>query len=136
MPNLDDLIKTINESQKTLFIMCGFSYAGKSFVAEELRKNTDIVYVSIDAIFHKHGFNWNTNKLPGTEEWKKIFDESREQTKTILSEGKNVLYDSTNQTLVGRNELRKIASSVGSETYVIYIQTSVGTVWKRWEKIM
>lgn len=136
MPNLDDLIKTINESQKTLFIMCGFSYAGKSFVAEELRKQTDIAYVSIDAIFHEHGFNWDSNTLPNADDWQQIFNESYEQTKVALQEGKNVLYDSTNQTLVSRNELRKIASSVGSETYVIYIQTSVGTVWKRWEKIM
>ena len=96
MPNLDDLIKTINESQKTLFIMCGFSYAGKSFVAEELRKQTDIAYVSIDAIFHEHGFNWDSNTLPNADDWQQIFNESYEQTKVALQEGKNVLYDSTN----------------------------------------
>ena len=92
--------------------------------------------MSIDAIFHEHGFNWDSNTLPNADDWQQIFNESYEQTKVALQEGKNVLYDSTNQTLVSRNELRKIASSVGSETYVIYIQTSVGTVWKRWEKIM
>lgn len=68
MPNLDSLLKTVKNSQKTLFILCGFPYAGKSFVAEELRKNADIVYVSIDAIFHEYGFNWDSNTLPNAND--------------------------------------------------------------------
>jgi predicted kinase len=134
MPNLDNLIKTIKESQKTLFIMCGFPYAGKSFVAEELRKHSDFVYVSIDAIFRAHGFDWDVNKLPNTDEWQKIFNESYEEVIMALTQGKNVLYDSTNQTIVSRNKLREVAQSVSANTSVLYIQSSVETVWKRWEK--
>lgn len=134
MPNLDELIKTIKESQKTLFILCGFPYAGKSFVAEELRKHTDIVFVSIDTIFRAHGFDWETNTLPDTEAWQKIFDESYEKTKEALSIEKNVLYDSTNQTIASRDKLREIATSVGATVCVIYIKSSVETVWKRWEE--
>ncbi len=134
MPNLDELIKTIKESQKTLFILCGFPYAGQSFVAGELRKYTDIVFVSIDTIFHAHGFDWDTNTLPDTDAWQKIFDESYEISKDALREGNNVLYDSTNQTLVSRNKLRDIARSVGARTMVIYVQCSPETVWKRWNE--
>ena len=134
MPNLDELIKTIKESQKTLFILCGFPYAGKSFVAEELRKHTDIVFVSIDTIFGAHGFDWDTNTLPDTEAWQKIFDESYEKTKEELKTGKNVLYDSTNQTITSRDRLREVASTVGAAAYVIYIKSSVKTVWQRWEE--
>ncbi|MBP9749471.1 MAG: AAA family ATPase [Candidatus Pacebacteria bacterium] len=134
MPNLDELIKTIKESQKTLFILCGFPYAGKSFVAEELRKRTDIVCVSIDAIFGAHGFDWDTNTLPDTEAWQKIFDESHEKTKAELKTGKNVLYDSTNQTITSRDRLREVASTVGGDACVIYIKSSMETVWNRWEE--
>lgn len=134
MPNLDDLIKTIKESQKTLFILCGFPYAGKSFVAEELRKHTEIVFVSIDTIFRAHGFDWDTNTLPDTEAWQKIFDESYEKTKEELKAGKNVLYDSTNQTIASRNKLREVATTVGATACVIYIKSSMETVWKRWEE--
>lgn len=134
MPNLEELIKTIKESQKTLFILCGFPYAGKSFVAEELRKHTDIVFVSIDDIFRAYGFDWETNALPDTEAWQKIFDESYEKTKEALSTEKNVLYDSTNQTIASRDKLREIATSVGATVCVIYIKSSVETVWKRWEE--
>lgn len=134
MPNLDDLIKTIKESQKTLFILCGFPYAGKSFIAEALRRHTDIVFVSIDTIFQTHGFDWNTNKLPNRDEWQKIFNESYEESIMALTQGKNVLYDSTNQTIVSRNRLREVAHSVEANACVVYIKSSVETVWKRWEE--
>ncbi len=134
MLNLNTAIETITSSQKTLFIMCGFPYAGKSYIAAELQKHTDVVYVSIDTIFHTHGFDWDTNTLPGKEDWQKIFDESYEVTKEALLKNKNVLYDSTNQTIVSRDTLRRLAESVDAETRVLYVQTSVETVWKRWSE--
>lgn len=134
MPNLDELIKTIKESQKTLFILCGFPYAGKSFVAEELRKQTDITYVSIDAIFNTQGFNWDTNKLPNADEWQKIFSESYDVTRELLNQGKNVLFDSTSQTVDSRDKLREVARSVNADACVLYVQSSVETIWKRWEE--
>jgi len=134
MLNLDDLIKTIKESQKTLFILCGFPYAGKSFVAQELQKRTGIAYVGIDAIFHAHGFDWDTNKLPNSDEWQKIFDESYEEAGMALDQWKNVLYDSTNQTVASRDRLREVAALMGADAYVVYIQSSLGAVWKRWEE--
>ena len=133
MPNIDTLISIIQSSQKTLFILCGFPYAGKSFVAKETQKCVNIVYVSIDKIFHKHGFDWNINALPNTEEWQRIFNESYEITKKSLSQGENVLYDSTNQTITSRDKLREIADSVEARTYVIYVKSPIETVWKRWK---
>ncbi len=134
MPNLDDPIKAIKNSRKTLFILCGLPYAGKSFIAEGLRKNTDVVYVSIDAIFHTHGFDWNTNTLPDAEAWQKIFDESYEISKIALQDCKNVLYDSTNHTRASRDALRVIAYEVGAQTQVIFVNVSHETIWKRWEE--
>lgn len=61
MLNLHNLISIVKNSEKTLFILCGFPYAGKSYIANELRKQADIEFVSIDSIFHDHGFNWDTN---------------------------------------------------------------------------
>lgn len=134
MPNLDDAINLIQHSQKTLFILCGLPYAGKSFIAKELQKHTDIACVSIDKIFQEHGFNWNANLLPNTEEWQNIFNQSYIETGETLSEGKNVLYDSTNHTSASRDELRKVSTSVDGTSYVIYIQASIETVLKRWEE--
>ena len=133
MLNLDKLISEIQNSKKTLFILCGFPYAGKTFVAEELRKHTDIVYINIDAIFHTHGFDWDTNKLPNADEWQEIFNESYGEVKTALDQGKSVLYDSTNHTRSSRDVLRGIALSVGAHSRVIFVNAPIEVIWRRWE---
>lgn len=132
MLDLSNLISIIQDSKKTLFILCGFPYAGKSYVVNQLQLSTGAEVIRIDDIFKAKGFDWDTNILPSTSEWEQIFDESYEKTKYALLQGKNVLYDSTNQTVVSRNELRKLAHSVDATTYVLYIKTPVETVWQRW----
>ncbi len=134
MPDLHNLISLIQSSQRTLFILCGFPYAGKSFIAEQLLEHTDLRFVSIDDIFHAHGFDWNSNKLPDANTWQQIFGESYEQAKQSLMDGRNVLYDSTNQMVSSRDKLREIARSADADTKVIYIKSSTENVWKRREK--
>ncbi len=134
MADLQNLISLLQNSQKTLFILCGFPYAGKSYMAKQLLEKTDAAFVSIDDIFHAYGFDWNSNKLPDIQTWEQIFNESYEQIKQALTDGKNVLYDSTNQTLASRDRLREVADSAGTEAKVVFIKTSVEIVWQRWEE--
>ena len=134
MLNLKNTISKIQNSKNTLFILCGFSYAGKSYVSSQLQQQTGIQIVAIDDIFKAKGFDWDTNILPNESEWKKISEESYEQTKQALLGGKKVLFDSTNQTIASRYKLREIAGSVGADAYVLYIKTTTETVWRRWEE--
>ena len=133
MLHLKDTISKIQNSKGTLFIMCGFPYAGKSYVARELQQHVDIAVIAIDDIFKANGFDWDTNVLPNNEEWEEIFNESYQLVKDNLRKGKSVLYDSTNQTIASRDKLREIATSAGADTCVLYIKTPIETVWKRWE---
>ena len=132
--DISKIIDKIKNSQSTLYILCGFPYSGKSYIAKELVKETNITVVSIDDIFYSKGFSWDDNRLPHAEGWKEIFDISYIQSQDALKIGKNVLYDSTNHTKESRNELRKVALSVNAETVVIYIQAPVETIWERWEE--
>ena len=134
MEDIHKILGQIKRSKNTLYILCGFPYSGKSYIAKELVGETDITLVSIDDIFHSKGFSWDDDRLPDAEEWKDIFDISYEQSMDALKQGKNVLYDSTNHTKASRDDLRKVAQSVNAETAVIYIQTPVETIWKRWEE--
>lgn len=134
MPDLHNLISLLQNSQKTLFILCGFPYAGKSYIAKQLIKETDATFISIDDIFHTHGFDWNSNNLPDTEGWEQIFVESYNRAKRALTNGNSVLYDSTNQTLASRDKLREVADSTGAEAKVVFIKTPVEVVWQRWEE--
>jgi predicted kinase len=130
----ENIIKDLTAQAKKLSILCGYPYSGKSLIAKQILEKVDCVFVSIDDIFYSRGFDWDTSKLPNTDEWQEIFDESYKKTKAALSEGQNVLYDSTNQTLEGRDTLREVAKEAGADTQVIYIKTSPETVWKRWEE--
>jgi predicted kinase len=134
MSDLKDLMSLMQNSQKTLFILCGFPYAGKSYIAKQLLEKADAAFVSIDDIFHAHGFDWDSNNLPDTEGWEQIFAESYEKTRHALMDGKSVLYDSTNQTRVSRDKLREVAHSAGAEAKVAFIKTPVEVVWQRWEE--
>lgn len=134
MLDLSKIISKIQNSKSTLFILCGFPYAGKSYVTTQLQQQTSIHVVAIDDIFKAKGFDWDTNTLPSASEWTQIFNESYEQTQAALVEGKNVLYDSTNQTVASRDRLREVADSVGANAHVLYIKTSIETAWKRWEE--
>lgn len=134
MSDTNNLISVIQNSQRTLFILCGFPYAGKSFLAEQVLEQTDTTLVSIDTIFHSHGFDWNSNRLPDAHAWERIFAEANEQARQSLMRGKNVLYDSTNQTIASRSTLREIAHAVHADTKVIFVTSPIGTVWERWEE--
>ncbi len=90
--------------------------------------------VSIDDIFKAKGFDWDTNNLPDNTQWQEIFDESYQNVKGALAQGKNVLYDSTNQTVISRDILRSQADMLGASTCVVYIQSPIVEVWKRWDE--
>ena len=134
MIDLKNTISIIQHSKCTLFILCGFPYVGKSHIAKQLLQKIDIALVSIDDIFNRSGFDWDSSTLPDAKAWELIFNESYEQTKQTLREGKNVLYDSTNQTIVSRDTLREIAKGAGADVCVLYIKTPIETVWRRWEE--
>ena len=124
----------INSSQKTLFILCGLPYSGKTYVSERLCAEVGMNVVRIDDILRKRGFDWNTNKLPNEAEWRGILEESYQATKNILERSENVLYDSTNHTLTSREKLRELAKQSGAETAVIFVNTPKSLIWERWEK--
>jgi len=60
MLNLSNLISTIQNSQKTLFILCGYPYVGKSYVSSQIQQQADIKVVAIDDILTARGFDYPT----------------------------------------------------------------------------
>lgn len=134
MNSLQEIIKDINDSQKTLYILCGLPYSGKTYFAKEIIAKTACVYVSIDDIFHKRGFDWDSNKLPDEQGWESLFNISYRESQNALKSGSNVLYDSTNHTRASRDVLRKIAQDVVANARVIYVDVSAEVVWRRWEE--
>ncbi len=134
MKNLEEIIKLISASQKTLYVLCGFPYSGKTHLAQEILKNTSCVYVSMDNVLKELGYDWNTNTLPDEKGWEKVVNLSYQESKKALMGSHNVLYDSTNHTKVSRDKLRQIAKETGAEFKIIYIDVSVDVIRQRWEE--
>lgn len=134
MKNINEVIQLIKNSKKTLWIFCGLPYSGKTHAAKKIMEKTSCVYVSIDEILKERGYDWNTNSLPGKEEWDRIFNTSYRMAEQTLKSGENVLYDSTNHTRASRDVLRRVARDVGANANVIYVKTPVEIVRRRWEE--
>lgn len=131
---LEEIIQSISVSQKTLYVLCGLPYAGKTHLAQSILKSTACVYVSVDSILEKLGYDWNTNNLPDEKGWEEVMNTSYQKSKQALLDSHNVLYDSTNHTKASREVLRNIAYEAGAKIQVIYIDASVPIVKKRWEE--
>ena len=134
MKDIKELIQSINDSHKTLWILCGFPYSGKTYIAKQILEQTQCVFVSIDDILKDLGYDWNINKLPDQDGWKKVFDISYQQTKEVLGKGLNVIYDSTNHTKTSRDKLREVAKEVEAEARVIYIDVTKEVAIERWQE--
>ena len=131
---LEQLINKINSSHKTLYILCGLPYSGKTYMSNKIIETTPIAHISIDHILEELGFDWNSGRLPDESGWKKVFDISYERSGEALKNNLNVLYDSTNHTKTSRDVLRKVAQEVNAETKVVFIDAPTETIWKRWEE--
>jgi len=132
--SLQEIIGEIKNKRKTLFILCGLPYSGKTYFANKIVEKTHIEYVSVDDVFHELGYDWTTNKLPDEKTWGEIFKKTYNKSREALEKSINVLYDSTNHTRSSRDILRKLASEVGAETHVIFIDVPTQVVYDRWEK--
>lgn len=131
---LDQLISQINDSQRTLWILCGLPYSGKTHLAQQIVERTSIVHISIDHILKELDFDWDTGHLPDTAGWEKVFNLSYAMTRDALKGGLNVLYDSTNHTKISRDTLRTIAQESGADAKVIFVDTPIEVIWERWTK--
>jgi predicted kinase len=131
--SLDEIISIIKSEHKTLYILCGYPYSGKTFIANKIIATADCVLVSIDRIFYDQDYDWTTNRLPDADGWKAIMDIVYQTIRDALRAGKNVLYDSTNQTRASRDALRDVAQEEDVESHVILVDVPPETVYARWE---
>jgi predicted kinase len=131
--DLEDIIDIVRSTKATLFILCGLPYSGKTFVAKKILAGADCVYVSIDDLFHKAGYDWTTNKLPDKQGWDLLFKASYDATKDALKASKSVLYDSTNHTRQSRDALREVARSVDANSFVLFVDVPADLILTRWE---
>lgn len=116
-----------------LYIMCGYSFAGKTTLAKALERCLGIARVDFDAINGARGVGLDGGPI-AAEEWDITYAESYRQIREWLRSGRSVIFDAVNFTKAQRDELRIIAAQEGVDARVIYVALSGAEARARWQR--
>jgi hypothetical protein len=79
---------------RTLYLMCGFSFSGKSTLARKIIERLRCAYISLDDINAERGL-WGGDGI-SVEEWERTHALARERLATWMATRKDALVDDVN----------------------------------------
>ncbi len=98
-----------------LIIICGLPGSGKTTLSRLVSRRYRALHISSDAV-RKEVIPHPTYS---EDEKKKVYDELARRVGAALSEGRNVIADSTNYKREHRERMRKLAESMKTRSYTI-----------------
>jgi predicted kinase len=102
-----------------LYIFIGYPGAGKTTVAQIINQETGAEHLWADAERH----SLFPNPTHEENESRQLYDHLNERTDKLLSEGKNVIFDTNFNHRSDRDLLRQIAAKNNAETVVVWVNT-------------
>jgi|GEM_PF-91433 len=122
----------ISQPAPTLYIMCGFPFAGKSTIARAMVEQLGVVRVALDDITTELGASADPAMVGSDEQWQHTHDVFYERIIQALQAGQSVVVDSVAYKRLHRNGLRKAARRFGARAVVVYVETTADTSKQRW----
>lgn len=122
---------------KTLFILCGEAFSGKSTLAKKISEKYGAKVVGRDEIYfatEKLLALENTPEQDDSNLWNSLWPLVVQGTKNQLLLENSVVIDDNCLYLKQRDELRSIAKETNAQTVLIYLDTSTETIKKRKEE--
>lgn len=107
----------------TLTLMCGFSFSGKSTLADHLAHALTATLISLDRINEERGLDGGQG-IP-VEEWATTNHIAHERAGALLEEGRHVVVDDTGSPRFLRDEWRATAESAGAPFALVWVQISL-----------
>jgi predicted kinase len=104
---------------RTLYLMSGLSFSGKTTLARKIVEWLQCAYISLDDINAERGL-WGGDGIP-VEEWERTHALARERLATWMATGKDAVVDDVNNLRWLRDRWRAAASAGGYRTLVIYL---------------
>jgi predicted kinase len=111
----------------TLYLMVGYPGAGKTTVAKIIAGETGAIHLWADVERHRL-FSLPTHSQSESSE---LYDQMNQQTETLLSENKNVVFDTNFNYRHDRDLLQKIAARQHAKTVVVWVTTPANTARQR-----
>lgn len=122
----------VNMKTPTLYTLTGLPYAGKSTLRNELVRRFGWVVISIDDINTERGVGLDERRPITQDDWNTTYTVAYDRLKKYLAEGKNVIFDGGSLLFEERETQRNIAESIGAQTKLIYVNTSLDEIKARW----
>jgi predicted kinase len=104
---------------KTLYLMCGLSFSGKTTLARKIVERLQCAYISLDDINAERGL-WGGDGI-SVGEWERTHALARERLATWMVTGKDAVVDDVNNLRWLRDRWRVVARSSCYSTVVIYL---------------
>lgn len=109
--------------------MCGLAFAGKSTLARKIAEHTNSKLIAFDKLWVEKEKEGLVTK--GSEGWRFIRKTAQDEISKSLRRGVSVVYDDNNPKFDHREEIRKIAKEIGSDSVVIYLSTPLEVIRAR-----
>lgn len=108
---------------KKFYLMCGCAYAGKSTLARAIQSITEAHYISLDEINHRRGLGL-VNEIVPLHEWEHTHQLAFEKISECGKSGRDIILDDTNYAKKLRIRFKALASQMGYESIVVFVDTS------------
>ena len=114
---------------KTLYLLCGMPFSGKSTLGKSIAQYLDAPYISLDEINEARGLDGGKG-IP-VEEWEKTHYLAIEQLRDLMPFQQNIIVDDTNCFRWLRDRFRNLGRQYGYETTVIFLDVPFTEIEKR-----
>jgi predicted kinase len=119
---------------KTLFIMCGLPFSGKSTVARQIARLRNATVISLDEINEKRGLHGAGEGAISTENWARTHEIAIEHLVEATTKGIDIVVDDTNCFRFLRDNYRAHAEKSNYHTIVVVTATPLPEIRDRMAK--
>lgn len=116
------------------YILVGLPFSGKTTLSLKVAEKLNIPRVSLDEVKFEMGFTDVGDNDVSHDQWTKIFNETDRRVVEILKSGKSVLHETSWTKKWKRDRARKLASDLGFQSKVIFLNVSESLARERWLK--
>ena len=114
---------------KTLYLLCGMPFSGKTTISKSVAQYLDISYISLDEINESRGL-FGGEGIP-VEEWEKTHHLAMEQLKNLMPSQHDIILDDTNCFRWLRDRFRNLAAGYNYQTTIIFLDIPYAEIEKR-----
>jgi len=119
---------------KTLYLVCGAPFSGKTTLAKQISLKTKSQYLSLDDILRQKGLD--LSHVQPVEEWEEAHQRCLQLMNVLMCEKISVVLDDTNFLKMLRDRYRNLASQHTYKVVTIYMDIPLLELEARRKKVL